>query len=230
MSFNELFSLYYSSLRRIMTKVMKGYEFCNSLLYRIFAVSYILRTFTKSIKRPEIYYGRWSVGRPFYSRLGGYSLFRYRGSTMRVVLIQETRSNMTMARSYLYLMAAAIWGIPGVIITAKGVGAYTQVMQSQLWWLMMITSCVIMGFYFIFRSITRRYIERIASLSSRCRLWHTFPTKGWFLLLFMMSLGVALRHIPFIPIQFTASFYSALGPMLFVSSLRFLYAMMRTNG
>lgn len=137
---------------------------------------------------------------------------------------------MTMARSYLYLMAAAIWGIPGVIITAKGVGAYTQVMQSQLWWLMMITSCVIMGFYFMFRSITRRYIERIASLSSRCRLWHTFPAKGWFLLLCMMSLGIVLRHIPFIPIQFTASFFSALGPMLFVSSLRFLYAMMRTNG
>ena len=35
-------------------------------------------------------------------------------------------------------------------------------------------------------------------------------------------LGIALRFIPGIPAEFTASFYSGLGPMLLVAALRFI--------
>ena len=38
----------------------------------------------------------------------------------------------------------------------------------------------------------------------------------------MMGLGIILKHIPEIPSAFTASFYSGLGPMLLLSSLRFM--------
>ena len=43
------------------------------------------------------------------------------------------------------------------------------------------------------------------------------------LLVFMMGLGIALKHIPGVPSAFTASFYTGLGPMLLLSSLRFLF-------
>lgn len=129
---------------------------------------------------------------------------------------------MAVARNYLYLTAALIWGIPGVLITIKGVTAYSLVLPSQLWWLLAITASMTVGFFFIFRSITRRYIERIATLPAKSPLWQTFPPKGWLLLVFMMGIGMTLKLIPAVPIQFTASFYSALGPMLMLASLRFL--------
>ena len=43
----------------------------------------------------------------------------------------------------------------------------------------------------------------------------------------MMSLGIALKHIPEIPSAFTASFYSGLGPMLIVAAVRYIVAMLR---
>ena len=85
-----------------------------------------------------------------------------------------------MNRKHLYVAAAVIWGIPGFIITFKGISAY------------------------------------------KMKIWQTFPTRGWILLLFMMGLGVALKHIPGVPSSFTASFYTGLGPMLLLSSGRYL--------
>lgn len=133
---------------------------------------------------------------------------------------------MTTPNNPLYLTAAIIWGAPGVVIVLKGVRAYAFVSQSQLWWLLIITAVVTAGFYFMFRRITRRYISRIYSLPAKSPLWQTFPPKGWLLLVFMMCLGVALKLIPTTPIEFIASFYSALGPMLLVASIRFLRAML----
>lgn len=62
------------------------------------------------------------------------------------------------------------------------------------------------------------------SLKGKINLLHTFPVKGWVLLVFMMSLGILLKNIPNIPLEFIASFYSGLGPMLVVSAVRFLSA------
>lgn len=134
---------------------------------------------------------------------------------------------MVVPRRFLYLIAALIWGIPGITITTKGVSAYSNIQPSQLWWLLVATACVIIFFFWIFRRVSGRYIERIATLPERCPPYQTFPPKGWVLILFMMGLGIALKFIPNMPIQFTASFYSGLGPMLILSAVRFLVAMMR---
>lgn len=72
------------------------------------------------------------------------------------------------------------------------------------------------------RRIVDRYCDRIASLPDQVKIWQTVPTRGWILLVFMMSLGIALKYIPEVPPAFTASFYSGLGPMLLVSSVRFV--------
>ncbi len=127
-----------------------------------------------------------------------------------------------MKRRWLYLFAALLWGAPGVMITAKGVGAYATQPSADLWWLLSITAVVLTGFYFMFRRIVGRYTSRIAALpEDGLRLWHTFPKRGWVLLVFMMSLGMALRFVPGVPAAFTAAFYSGLGPMLLLSAVRF---------
>ena len=127
-----------------------------------------------------------------------------------------------MNKKYLYISAALIWGIPGVIIAIKGIKAYCIQPSENLWWLFMITVAVLTAFFFMFRKIVDRYCDRIAALPDKVSIWQTFPTRGWILVVFMTCLGIVLKHIPAIPTAFTASFYSGLGPMLVLASARFV--------
>lgn len=68
-----------------------------------------------------------------------------------------------MNRKYLYYIAAALWGIPGMIITVKGIRAYLTMPPHKLWWLLLITTFVIAGFFVMFRRIVDRYSARIAA-------------------------------------------------------------------
>ena len=128
-----------------------------------------------------------------------------------------------MLRKHLYIVAAVIWGIPGVIISAKGIMAYMTQSQESLLWLLLITIVTGSAFFFMFRKIVHKYSSRIASLPEKVTIFQTFPTRGWILLIFMMGLGITLRYIPDIPSAFTAAFYSGLGPMLLLSSARFVH-------
>lgn len=126
-----------------------------------------------------------------------------------------------MKRRYLYILAAIIWGVPGVNITFKGICAYLEQPAKNLWWLLIVTLIIMSGFFFIFRKVTTRYSGRIASLPETVAPWHVFPLRGWLLLLFMAGLGIILGNVPSIPSSFIASFYSGLGPMLILSAVRY---------
>lgn len=122
----------------------------------------------------------------------------------------------------LYLIAAAIWGIPGVIIAVKGIRAYTAMPTDELWWLCLITLGVLISFIWMFQRIVNRYCNLIAALPDKTTIGHTFPCRGWILIVCMSCLGIALKFIPCIPAEFTASFYSGLGPALVVASFLFV--------
>lgn len=126
-----------------------------------------------------------------------------------------------MKRSVLYVVAAIVWGVPGVIITHKGISAYFTQCENDLWWLLLITFCVLVGFYFIFRRVVAKYSAHIASQPEQTAIWHTFPLRGWVLIIFMMGLGMSMKILE-PSTQFIASFYSGLGSMLILSSIRFL--------
>lgn len=127
-----------------------------------------------------------------------------------------------MKRVCLYYIAAALWGIPGIIIAIKGIRAYLTMPREELWWLLLITAFVLAAFFFMFSRIVDRYCSRMAAQPENTTLWQTFPPRGWFLIVFMSCLGIALKFIPGIPTQFTGSFYSGLGPMLIYAAFRFI--------
>ena len=124
-------------------------------------------------------------------------------------------------RSNLYSIASVIWGIPGVIITVKGISAYFSVDKGQLWWLFVITALVLTGFIFMFSRIVAKYSGLIQEQPERTSPFKTFPVRGWVIVVFMMCLGMALKIIG-VPVQFTASFYSGLGPSLLTAAILFL--------
>ena len=45
-------------------------------------------------------------------------------------------------RVHSYVIAAAIWGVPGINIAIKGVKTYMLMNPDDLWWLMLITVAV----------------------------------------------------------------------------------------
>jgi hypothetical protein len=127
-----------------------------------------------------------------------------------------------MNRNCLYYIAAVLWGIPGIIVTVKGIKAYLTMPLQKLWWLLFITIFVLMSFFLMFRKIVDRYSTRIATQPEITTLWQTFPLRGWILIVCMSCLGIALKFIPGILAEFTASFYSGLGPMLLFAACRFI--------
>ncbi len=127
-----------------------------------------------------------------------------------------------MDKKNLYCIAALIWGIPGIIITVKGIRAYLSMAPQNLWWLLLITAAVLASFYMMFSRIVDRYSARIAAQPQKTTVWQTFPLRGWILIVCMSCLGIVMKHIPAVPAAFTASFYSGLGPMLLFAALRFL--------
>lgn len=126
-----------------------------------------------------------------------------------------------MNKRFLYLIAAIIWGFPGIMITIKGIRAYTTMPNNEIWWLLLITAGVLAGFIMMFRRIVDRYCALIDAEPEKTTILHTFPLRGWILIVCMMSLGIALKFMPWIPAEFTASFYSGLGPALVIASVRF---------
>jgi hypothetical protein len=126
-----------------------------------------------------------------------------------------------MNKRYLYLAAGLIWGLPGVMITLKGIRAYCTMPSDELWWLLLITAGVLTGFFWMFGRIVNRYCGLIAQEPEQTTILHTFPLKGWILVVCMSCLGIVLKFVPCIPDEFIASFYSGLGPALIWSGIRF---------
>ena len=50
-------------------------------------------------------------------------------------------------RAHSYVIAAAIWGIPGINIAVKGFRTYMLMNPGDLWWLMLITVAVSIFFF-----------------------------------------------------------------------------------
>ena len=95
-------------------------------------------------------------------------------------------------KRFLYLIAAAIWGIPGLMIALKGIRAYTAMPADELWWLCIITLGILISFIWMFRRIVNRYCNLIATLPDKTTIGHTFPLRGWVLIVCMSGLGPAL--------------------------------------
>lgn len=124
-------------------------------------------------------------------------------------------------REYLYYMASIIWMIPGLILTTKGLIAYTTIPSHQLW-LLSITIGIMVFFYIIFTKVVTKYCQYIVSQPNPTLIWQVFSTKGWILLLIMVGLGMLVKFLPFVTNHFIATFYTGLGSMLLLSSIRFV--------
>lgn len=134
-------------------------------------------------------------------------------------------------REHLLLMQVLCWLGPGVKIFTTGVKAIAKVSSHQpgrVWWLVLIAVAVAVAFSLMFNNFVKRYTRRILDFPERKKsLFAFFDLHGYILILFMMGLGISLKFIPGMPVEFFAGFYPGLGAALSIAGLRYFCSWMK---
>ncbi len=143
----------------------------------------------------------------------------------------NTDKILPVRREHLLLMQVLCWLAPGIVITRKGIVALLTVADSapeRLWWLILIAVAVAVSFSLMFNNFIKRYTQRILSFPERKKsLFAFFDLRGYVLIIFMMGLGISLKYIPGMPVEFFAGFYPGLGIALSIAGVRYLYSWCR---
>ena len=146
----------------------------------------------------------------------------------------KTDHILPVNREHLLLMQVLCWLGPGVKILISGIQAILQVQadhSEQVWWLCLIAVTVFVSFSLMFNKFVKRYTARILNFPQRKKsLFAFFNAHGYVLIFCMMSLGISLKFIPFIPVEFFAGFYPGLGLALSVAGLRFFSSWCKAVG
>lgn len=128
-----------------------------------------------------------------------------------------------LRKEHLLAVNGLMWVAIGTKISITGISRYISTPPGKLWWMIPLSILVFAGFYMMFTGIVRKYSERIKALPGpREPVYKTFSMKGYLIIAFMISLGIALKYIPGIPDPFFAWFYMGLGPGLLSAGIRFL--------
>ncbi|MBQ6985251.1 MAG: hypothetical protein IJQ20_10065 [Paludibacteraceae bacterium] len=129
-------------------------------------------------------------------------------------------------REHLLLMQVLVWLAPGIVITRKGIMALLTVTEThpeRVWWLVVIAVTVVVLFSLMFNNFIKRYTARILNFPERKKSLFAFlDLHGYILITFMMCLGIALKYIPGMPVEFFAGFYPGLGLALSIAGVRYL--------
>lgn len=136
-------------------------------------------------------------------------------------------------REHLLLMQVLCWLGPGIKILITGIQAQMQVHATtpgRVWWLSLIAVTVAVCFSLMFNNFVKRYTSRILHFPERKKSLFAFlDAHGYILIGCMMALGISLKFIPFIPMEFFAGFYPGLGTALSIAGIRFLVSWCRAR-
>ncbi len=128
-------------------------------------------------------------------------------------------------REHLLLMQVLCWLGPGIKVLTTGIQAMLYVNTThpeRVWWLMLIAIMVTITFSLMFNNFIKRYTARILNFPERKKsLFAFFDAHGYIMIAFFMCLGIGLKFIPGMPVEFFAGFYPGLGTALSIAGIRF---------
>ncbi len=137
------------------------------------------------------------------------------------------------AASKKVLLAAGgcLWACAGAMLAVRGYGMLAEG-TSRIVMLESIASLAgVVLFVVMFRSVADRYIARIIALGSeRPCFFALMSTRAYFVMAFMITLGITLRNIPGIPRADLGTVYAAIAVPLLFSSARFFRESLSRKG
>lgn len=119
----------------------------------------------------------------------------------------------------LIIANAVLWMIAGVNIARIGISCALE--HGGYVWLWCIP--VFAAFFWMFNRTINKNSVRIKSMKEqKAPLYKFLSVKGYLIITFMMTLGITLRSLAFMPVAFFAFFYTGLGSALFLAGLKSL--------
>ena len=126
---------------------------------------------------------------------------------------------MKIQKEKLLIVAGVVWAIAGANILRIGIASYVESFDRgnpfPLLWMIPLSALILTGFMMMFRKVVKRNTEKKS-------VFAFFDIKGYLLMAFMMALGITLRSVNLLPVEFFAVFYTGLGTALTLSGVRFI--------
>lgn len=131
-------------------------------------------------------------------------------------------------KNVLFFFAAFVWGFAAYRILLIGIGDVIK--NTEFYWINIIIG--IIGAYFFFKSVFykmyKKHVKRIInSKSEKLCIFSFFDVKGYIIMLFMITFGITIRKLNFIPSLYLGTFYITLGGSLLSASLIFFYSALK---
>lgn len=125
-----------------------------------------------------------------------------------------------LQKKWLIVENALLWMAAGFNILRIGVGAAVSDTSATAFHVVLRAFPVFAAFAAMFARVIKKNSRRILAMPQpRAPFYRFLDLKGYIVIAFMMTLGVALRHIGPIPDAFFAFFYTGLGAALFLVGL-----------
>ena len=125
-------------------------------------------------------------------------------------------------RINLLLFASVIWLIAGANVINSGL----KILQYKIRLFNIVLAAIVFAFFFImiFSKIVKKHTLRIINyVGHKVEIYKVFDLKSYFIMFFMISLGIVLRKSNAIQYQYLGSIYLGIGIALFGSAIGFMF-------
>lgn len=139
-------------------------------------------------------------------------------------------SKLPVPKQYLYFAISFLWIFASVRIFML---AWENTLASKLPVMVFAMGSFVGAYFFtklVFRKVTSKYINRLDEMQNhRPSIFAMLSPKSYLVILLMISMGVGIKFLPFIPANAQAIFFGSLGLSLFTSAM-FFYRAGRLQG
>jgi hypothetical protein len=130
-----------------------------------------------------------------------------------------------LPRSYLLLLSGVMWSLVGLMLCRLALKWYLALNIADQWGFVLVGVLLALPIHlFGFSIIAISNLKRIRLLPEKPCFFAFMSWWNYPLVAFMISLGLALRHSP-IPKSYLGILYIGIGGGLFLSSLRYYFAL-----
>jgi len=146
--------------------------------------------------------------------------------------MSAARFTPAVPRPLLLFVSGLMWSLVGIML-CRMAWLWIFPLETTLFFALLFAGCAggWLVFYFGFSRIAQKNIDRLCLLPARACFFAFQAWKSYFIIVFMIALGITLRHSP-IPRSLLAVVYFIIGGGLFLSSFRYylrIYTMSRTG-
>lgn len=122
----------------------------------------------------------------------------------------------------LFLIAGLVWFFAGINILRIGVLTWMEQQKHLLYITLGAVFIFIFFFFVIFKPLFYKHTARIRQKKEKSCMFSFFDVKGWVMMIFMISLGITIRHFQLLPPAFIAAFYTGLSTALIATGILFI--------